>query len=100
MDNEKARKTAFIKADLAQARRRGQTYNEMHAEERESGYKKGALSKAAYDAGRAYELYSPAEVRKEVDSWPQMSTKKQYLNEKAAGGPLTDISYEEWKALD
>ena len=90
----------LIKQDLAEARRQGKTYNQMYADTREEQYRKGQLSKSAYNKGLAAEMYTPAEVRKEVDSWPQPNTRQQYEAEKKAGGAMTDLTYEQWKALD
>lgn len=64
-------KKSVIGDDLAAARRRGQTYNEMFAQKREEGLKQGILSKEAYKAGRAYELYTPKEVRDAYEADPQ-----------------------------
>ena len=38
--------------------------------------------------------------QKEVVSLPKANSREQYEAEKKAGGPLTDLSFEEWKALD
>ena len=64
-------KKHVIGDDLAAARRRGQTYNEMFAQKREEDLKEGILSKEAYKAGRAYELYTPKEVRDAYEADPQ-----------------------------
>ena len=64
-------KKSVIGDDLAAARRKGQTYNEMFAQAREEGRKKGILSEEAYKAGRAYELYTPKEVREAYEADPQ-----------------------------
>ena len=90
----------IIKDDLAEAKRQGKTYNQMYADTRKEQYKKGMLSKEAYDKGRAYELYTPKEVREVVDKYISPNSRAQYNAEKAAGGALTDLSYEEWKKLD
>lgn len=64
-------KNKLIGDDLAAARRKGQTYNKMFAKQREEDFKKGALSKEAYKAGKAYELYTPKEVRDAYKSDPR-----------------------------
>ena len=62
-------KTDIIKSDLASARKQGKTYNEMHEEAFQSDKAKGALSEKAVKEHHAYELYSPKEVRAEVENW-------------------------------
>jgi len=70
------RKKQVIADDLSAARRSGRTYNQMFAEEREKQRKSGQLREDAYKAGRAYELYTPKEVRAAYDADPEYFDKR------------------------
>jgi hypothetical protein len=64
-------KKETISFDLAAAKKRGQTYNEFFKQQREKQMKEGMLSASAYKAGRAYELYTPKEVKEAYNKDPQ-----------------------------
>ncbi len=90
----------IVESDLAEAKRQGKTYNEFYADERESQYKKGMLSKDAYKKGEAYELVTPKRVREIVDKYPSVNSKAQYQSEREAGDPnALRLSFEDWKKL-
>ncbi len=84
-------KKLVIADDLAAARKRGQTYNQMFAEEREKQRAAGQLREDAYKAGRALELYTPKEVREAYDADPEFfdSRAKQKM---AKGGKVKSAS--------
>jgi hypothetical protein len=83
------RRKATIALDLEEARKRGQTYNQMHASEREKGRKSGLLNEDAYKAGKAYELRTPKEVRAEYDKDPQYFERAKKTKEYAKGGAVS-----------
>jgi hypothetical protein len=90
----------LVESDLASARKEGKTYNQFYADTRESQYKQGMLSKDAYKRGEAYELIPPKKVRKIIDTYPTINSKKQYDAERSAGDPhALRLSFEEWKKL-
>ena len=92
-------KKTLIKQALTEAKKQGKTYNQMYEDEFKASVKKGELNSDAIKNYRAYERYSPKEVRQEVDSWtPEENTRAQYEHEKAAGGAGTE-SFKKWKDM-
>jgi hypothetical protein len=82
-------KKSIIADDLAKARKLGKTYNEMYKDEFNKQVKEGILNPSAVKAKKAYELYTPKEVRKVYESDKEYFEKMASQNKKAEGGVMS-----------
>jgi len=87
-------KKAIIADDLAQARSKGQSYNEWFSQRRKEQLKDGFLTKEEYKQGIASELYTPKQVREAYEKDPEFFEKAKDKNtvKKAKGGKVSSAS--------
>ena len=64
-ERDKANRQHTMKRDVEEARKKGESYEKFFEDTRKDQLKRGALNKAAYDKGRAFELYTPEEIKSE-----------------------------------
>jgi len=86
------KKTDFQKSEekniQAASRSKGQKITDMLT---------GNITYPSGGAGRGY--VNPAWVNSDNAEMPRSNSREQYNAEKAAGGALSDLSFEEWKKL-
>ena len=87
-------KKAIIADDLAQARAKGQSYNEWFSQRRKEQLKDGFLTKDEYKKGIASELYTPKQVREAYERDPDFfeKAKNKKTVKKAKGGTVSSAS--------